>query len=274
MLGAFPFLKRELKFNLCLDKSGAMIAGSIVLDPVKGLPEVRPGDSLSQLLAENLKQMGPCNGDILVVAQKVVSKAEGRVCKIADVSVSEEANRLARQTGKIPELVELILQESHHVVKSWEGTIIVQDKRGLVMANAGIDQSNANGDDEAILLPEDPDASATNLRRDLRRQLEVDLGVIISDSFGRPWRRGVVGFAIGASGVEMLHDASGRKDRRGRELMSTEVGVGDALTAAAVLAMGEADEGHAAVLIRGWASQEDQQGASVLQRPPASDQFL
>lgn len=250
-----------------------MQTNSITIDALQGLPEIRSGDDLGQLLAKALEPMKPTNNDIVVVAQKIVSKSEGRVCRLSDIVVSDHARELAAKTNKNPKIVELILQESNSIVKAWEGTIIVEDKRGLVMANAGIDESNAGADGEVILLPRDPDKSAQKLQSELSQTLDANLGVIISDSFGRPWRRGVMGVAIGASGFGVLQDARGSVDRRGRRLASTEIAIADAIAAAAVLIMGEANEGIPAALVRGWAKDGEFGGASILQRPPSMDKF-
>ena len=250
-----------------------MSASSLSILPLTDLPEIRSGADLAAQIATTLAPWEPRAGDIIVVAQKIVSKSEGRVRRLSDVQVSAEARELAEQTRKDPAVVQLILNESAHIVKTWPGTIIVEDNRGLVMANAGIDQSNTHGDGEAILLPEDPDASAQMLAKRLSERFDVALGVIVSDSFGRPWRRGVLGVAIGASGCEVLSDIRGQVDRRGRELAATEVAIGDALAAAAVLVMGEADEGVPAALIRGWKSPSRVGSGKDLQRPPSQDQF-
>jgi coenzyme F420-0:L-glutamate ligase / coenzyme F420-1:gamma-L-glutamate ligase len=191
------------------------------------------------------------DGDIVVVTEKIVSKAEGRVVELADVSPSPEAERLAKETGKDPRLVELILGESNEVLRVGEGLIITETTSGLVCANAGIDQSNVL-DGRAKLLPADPDKSAREIRNALEKRYGVGgIGVVIADSFGRPFRSGSVGVAIGASGIKALWDRRGEKDIYGRELAATRVAVADMLASTASLLMGEAGEKIAVVVIRG-----------------------
>jgi coenzyme F420-0:L-glutamate ligase/coenzyme F420-1:gamma-L-glutamate ligase len=228
----------------------------VCLTALRGIPEVLPGTDLSQLLAEALTAAGIAlrSDDVVVVAQKIVSKAEGRLVSLASVVPGTRAQELAQVTGKDPRLIELVLSESTEVLRAQKDVLIVRHRLGFVMANAGIDRSNlagGAGGTEVLLLPKDPDASAEGLRTGLARRLDVAAGIIISDSFGRPWRRGVVNIALGAAGIPALLDRRGETDRAGRPLEVTEVAFGDALAGAAGLIMGEAAEGIPAVLVRG-----------------------
>jgi coenzyme F420-0:L-glutamate ligase / coenzyme F420-1:gamma-L-glutamate ligase len=250
------------------------MARSLGLHALTGLPEIRPGDDLASLLTDAAAPLVPRDRDVVVVAQKVVSKAEGRYRLLSDVRPSPRALALARQVDKDPRLVELILQESVEVVRHRPGVLVVEHRLGFVMANAGIDQSNLDGGGERVLLlPEDPDASARRIRAVLEDRLGVRLGVVIADSIGRAWRLGTVGFAIGVAGLPALLDLRGRPDRAGRPLQVTEIGHADAVAAAAVLVMGEADEGTPAALVRGLDWQEDDRGMVPLLRPKATDLF-
>jgi coenzyme F420-0:L-glutamate ligase/coenzyme F420-1:gamma-L-glutamate ligase len=214
------------------------------------------------------------DGDVLVVAQKIVSKAEGRQVDLGTVAPSARACELAATADKDPRLVELILRESQAVLRCQPGTIIVRHRLGLVMANAGIDASNVDGGAEAVLLlPSDPDASAARLRDKLQAAAGVRLGVVINDSFGRAWRLGTVGTAIGAAGVPALLDLRGRPDRGGRALRVTEVGAADELAAAASLIMGQAAEGQPVVHVRGFPYGLGESRAADLLRPEHLDLF-
>jgi len=247
----------------------------IALDSV---PLVRPGDDLAALLIAALERgaQPPRGGEVLVVAQKIVSKAEGRYVDLASVTPSPRAERLAREVDKDARLVELILQESRRVVRHRPGVIIVEHRLGYVMANAGIDRSNidpAAGAEPVLLLPRDPDASAAALQARLAARFGCTLGVVVSDSFGRAWRRGTVGIALGAAGLPALVDLRGRADLYGRLLQVSETGFADELAAAASLLMGQADEGMPAVLVRGLAWSAPAVGAARLVRPEAEDLF-
>lgn len=224
------------------------------LFPLEGLPLVRPGDDLVALLGEALAGIGgPRPGDILVVAQKIVSKAEGRFVRLADVVPSPRAVELAQITGKDPRLVEVILWDTAEVLRARPGLIIVEHRLGFVCANAGVDRSNVapEGEEVVLRLPADPDASARRLREGLAQRFGVDLGVVIADSHGRAHRKGVIGVAIGVSGLPALEDWRGRRDLFGYTLQRTEVALGDLLASAATLLLGQAAEGVPAVLIRG-----------------------
>jgi len=226
--------------------------------PLRGFPLVRAGDNLSRLIIQCLGEqrllLEP--GDVLVVAQKVVSKAENRYVELAGIEPGAEARQLAATVNKDERLVELILRESKAVVRRAPGVLIVEHKLGLVMANAGIDASNiehdpGNATDRVLLLPEDPDRSADELRRTFVNFFGVNTGIIINDSVGRAWRNGTVGLALGASGLPALWDRRGEPDLFGRTLQVTEVALADALASAASLVQGEGAEGCPVVLIRG-----------------------
>ena len=250
---------------------------AVTLIPVLGLPLVRAGDDISQLIATALDREGARlgEGDIVAVAQKIVSKAEGRVVKLATVTPSTRAREIAKTVGKDPRLVELILSESLAVVRAAPNVLIVAHRLGLVMANAGVDQSNvdAEGGEAALLLPLDPDASALRLKAALEARYAVRLGVVVTDSFGRPWRNGVVGVCLGAAGVPALRDKRGAPDLFGRALRVTEIAVGDEIAAAASLLMGAADEGIPAVVVRGLELAGREVPAAALIRDRALDLF-
>lgn len=250
---------------------------SVSLTALEGLPLVNPGDDLGSLLADALRRarIVPADRDILVVAQKIVSKAEGRIVNLADIQPSARAFAVAKEVRKDPRLVELILSESTEIVRQKPDVLIVAHKQGFVMANAGVDQSNvaAEGNECALLLPRDADASAASLKEKLDREFGVDLGIIINDSFGRPWRNGVVGIALGVAGLPALVSMVGTSDLFGRKLRVTEVAVADELAAAASLLMGQSNEGRPAVHIRGIDFSAKPLPASALLRPKEMDLF-
>jgi coenzyme F420-0:L-glutamate ligase/coenzyme F420-1:gamma-L-glutamate ligase len=255
-----------------LSNSGLTIA---TLD---GIPQVQPGDDLATLLIEALASNGvePRSRDIVVVTSKIVSKAEGRFADLATLEPSELARELAQITKKDARLVEVILREAVEVIRAKPNVLIVATRHGLILANAGVDQSNLDAADHGrrvLLLPSEPDASAAQLKERLDAHFHADIGVIVSDSVGRPWRLGTVGIAIGAAGVPSLWDRRGEKDLSGRPLEVTEVAFADAVAAVAVLAMGEAAEGRPAALVRGldWSAQV--RPAAALVRPKAEDLF-
>lgn len=246
--------------------------------PLQRFPLVEPGNDLVQLVSAALADSDVIlqDGDILVVAQKIVSKAEDRYCELATVKPSPEAEQLAVETGKDPRLVELILQESARVLRKRPGSIIVEHRLGFVHAHAGIDQSNVPGNEDsgrALLLPADPDASAACLRDGLQAQHGVKIGVVINDSFGRAWRLGTCGISIGIAGFEPLVDMRGEPDLFGRRLEITLVGLGDEIAAAASLLMGQAGEGVPVVLLRGLQLPEVSGSVRSLLRPPHEDMF-
>ena len=242
------------------------------LDSIPNLPEVRAGDDLAALVGDGLEraEMDLADGDVLVVAQKVVSKAEGRTVDLTTVEPRPEAARLATEVDKDPRLIELVLRESTEVLRTVPGVIVVEHNLGLVMANAGIDQSNLRpGDDHgfALLLPEDPDASAAALRDALGTRFGVDLAVIVNDSVGRAWRLGTVGLAIGVAGMTALWDLRGERDLFGRELLVSETGIADQVASAAQIVQGEGAEGTPVVRVRGLRELGPPQTARALLRP-------
>ena len=241
-----------------------------------GIPEVARGASLIDLLLAAIARTNTPlqSSDILVLAQKIISKAEGRIVQLAGVTPSERAQTIASQAHKDPRIVELMLRESRKVLRVKPGIVIVEHKLGFIMANAGIDQSNVPGGDEAVLLlPLDPDASARKLRDELNEKTGVEIGVLIIDSFGRAWRNGVTGTAIGVAGLPALIDLRGNTDREGRPLRVTQVAAADELAAAASLVMGQADEGTPAVLVRGFSYALRESAVKELLRPEAEDLF-
>jgi coenzyme F420-0:L-glutamate ligase/coenzyme F420-1:gamma-L-glutamate ligase len=239
---------------------------------VEGLPELSAGDALGTLIA-NATSLE--SGDVVVVAQKAVSKVEDRVRRLRDVEPGAEATELAIRVQKDPALVQLILDESRTIVREAPGALIVETNSGWICANAGIDGSNVPGEDAVTLLPEDGDASARRVRRELVGASGVALAVVIADSFGRPWRLGQADVAIGCAGLAPLEDWRGRVDREGRELTATMIATADELAAAAGLVRGK-DAGVPAVVIRGLGdivTDEDGPGAAALRRPAADDLF-
>jgi coenzyme F420-0:L-glutamate ligase/coenzyme F420-1:gamma-L-glutamate ligase len=251
---------------------------SLEVVPLRGLPLVRAGDDLVDLIASALKLNGvtPRAQDVLVVAQKIVSKAEGRLVDLATIKPSAEAVALGTDVAKDPRLVQVILSESVRVVRARRGVLIVEHRLGFIMANAGVDQSNvapADGSERVLLLPENPDRSAETLRRGLAALTEIDVAVVINDSFGRPWRQGTVGLAIGAAGLPALIDLRGRPDLFSRRLEVSVIGFADEVAAAASLLMGQADEGLPAVLVRGLSWSAPESTAASIIRSPNEDLF-
>ena len=253
------------------------------LPPLTILPlpldaDVVAGTDLAALIATQLAGTAhpPLDRLVVVVAQKVVSKAEGRCVFLDEVSASPRALELAAVTGKLPALVELVLQDSTAIVRAAPGVLIARHRLGFVVANAGIDQSNVRSPDGrsvALLLPLDPEDSARRIRARLTPDGSAGPAVIVSDSFGRPWRKGVVNVALGSAGLPALIDWRGKPDRYGRQLQSTEVAFADALAAAAGLVMGEAAESTPCVLIEGARWDAPEIGASRLVRPLSEDLF-
>jgi coenzyme F420-0:L-glutamate ligase/coenzyme F420-1:gamma-L-glutamate ligase len=249
----------------------------LVLRALSGVPEISRGNNLAQVSQIALAASGLSlhEGDVLIFAQKIISKAEGRQVDLASVQPSSRATDLAIATGKDPRLVELILSESTEVLRVRPGVLIVEHRLGFVMANAGIDQSNVPGDgrEMALLLPRDPDRSCLNLRTTLRAHAQVDIAVMIIDSIGRAWRQGTTGHAIGVSGLPALLDLCGAPDRTGRLLQSSELGLADELAAAASLVMGQANEGRPIVLARGVPYARREGSVRELLRPREKDLF-
>ncbi|MEW6566943.1 MAG: coenzyme F420-0:L-glutamate ligase [Chloroflexota bacterium] len=252
----------------------------LVLTALPGIPLVSPGDHLGKLILDGLQraEVELEHGDVLVVTQKIVSKAEGRLVSLAQVEPSPEARRLAQESEKDPRLVEVILRESRRVLRVRPGLIIVEHRLGFVCANAGIDHSNVRGEggeaeDWVLRLPLDPDASAQRLRQELVDASGVQLAVLIIDSHGRAWRQGTVGVAIGAAGFPALLDLRGRPDLFGYRLRVTQVGLADEVAAAASLLMGQADESRPVIHLRGLPYPLREGSAAELLRPESQDLF-
>ena len=253
-------------------------SNAVEIFAVPGIPLVRKDDDLVALIDEGLARgdIVPRSGDVLVLTQKIVSKAEGRMVNLATVEPSKAAIELASNVHKDLRLVELILSESVRVVRARPGVLIVEHRLGFVMANAGIDQSNLASPDDpqrALLLPVDPDGSAAILRRRLSESFGVPVAVIISDSFGRAWRRGTCGIAIGAAGLPSLMDLRGSPDLFGRGLQVSITGHADEIAAAASLVMGQGAEGQPVVIVRGLTWRGPDNPASELVRPAEEDMF-
>jgi len=239
---------------------------------VEGLPEIAAGAPLGELIAGRAKLT---DGDVLVLSQKVVSKAEGRVRRLSSVIPSAEARKLAAVLGKEPALVELILGESRRVLRAERGVLIVETRHGFVCANAGVDSSNLPEEGTACLLPEDPDASARRIRAEIREAAGAGPAVVVADSFGRAWRLGQAEVAIGCAGIEPLDDWRGRPDAGGRELAATVIAVADEVAAAADLVRGK-DSRVPAAIVRGlerFVTPEDGPGAASIRRPRKDDLF-
>jgi coenzyme F420-0:L-glutamate ligase/coenzyme F420-1:gamma-L-glutamate ligase len=242
---------------------------------VPGVGEVVPGTDLGAMVLDALARadLSLQPGDVLVLAQKIVSKAEGRYVDLRDIQPSPRAQDLARITGKDPRLVEVILGESTTVLRARPNVLITRHRLGLVMAQAGVDRSNVAGSELALLLPVDPDRSAAAICAEVQRKLAVTVGVIISDSFGRPWRQGTTNVAIGVAGTSALWDRRGELDRHGRRMEVTQVAWADAAAAAAGLVMGEGAEGTPVILVRGLHAPTAPGVARDLIRPLEEDMF-
>jgi coenzyme F420-0:L-glutamate ligase/coenzyme F420-1:gamma-L-glutamate ligase len=250
----------------------------ITLTPVPDVPMVRPGDDLAGLLISGCEQsaLALTDGDVLAVAQKIVSKAEGRYVDLATVEPSARAKKLAAEVSKDARLIEVILGETRRVVRHRPGVLIVEHRLGFILANAGVDRSNVDpnaGAEPVLLLPVDPDASAATLRARLVAHFRKTVAVIITDSWGRAWRHGTVGVALGCAGLPALVDLRGRPDLFGHALRVTQAGLADEIAAAASLVMGQADEGRPAVLVRGLAWAAAPSPAAALIRSPEQDLF-
>jgi coenzyme F420-0:L-glutamate ligase/coenzyme F420-1:gamma-L-glutamate ligase len=251
---------------------------TITLIPIPDIPMVRPGDDLAGVLIGACARaaLQPGDNDILVIAQKIVSKAEGRYVDLAKVEPSARAQRLAGEVHKDARLVEVILRESRGVVRHRPGVLIVEHRLGFIMANAGVDRSNVDpaiGAEPVLLLPHDPDTSAAGLRRRIADHFVSHPGVIISDSWGRAWRRGTIGVALGVAGLPALLDLRGRSDLFGKELRVTQTGFADEIASAASLLMGQADEARPAVLVRGLSWSGAPSPAAALTRTAEEDLF-
>ena len=264
--------------------AGNAPVGRLTVTGLRGIPLVAAGDDLTEILVAALAaaDVAPADGDVLVVTQKIVSKAEGRLVSLDRVEPSTRAARLGAETGKDPRLVQLILEQSTEVVRKAPGVLITRNRLGLVCANAGIDQSNVDhgGCATALLLPTAPDATAARLHHAVSARAGKRIGVVISDSSNRPWRLGTVGIAIGAAGLTVLDDRRGSRDLYGRELQATVINRADAIADAAVLVMGESTERIPAALVQGLPPPEsgpaqpaESHSAAMIPRPLDKDLF-
>jgi coenzyme F420-0:L-glutamate ligase/coenzyme F420-1:gamma-L-glutamate ligase len=250
----------------------------VTLLPLPDVPLIEPGDDLGAILVSAIVRGGASlqDDDILVVAQKIVSKAEGRYVALRSVAPSPRAIEIAARAGKDPRYVEVVLSQSEEVVKVGPHVVVAAHRLGFVMANAGIDESNIRheeGDERVLLLPADPDGTARRLKDRLDVAFSVSIGVIVNDSFGRPWRNGVVGVALGAAGVPALVDRVGTPDLFGRKLKVTEIAFADEVASGASILMGQAAEGCPAVLVRGLHWDAPARPAAALIRPRERDMF-
>lgn len=279
-----PFARRgPLFFGCTHSRLASTMSGSsaplrVSLIGLGGVPSVQPGDDLVSLVLRSLRVSGETlqDGDVLVIAQKIVSKAEGRFRSLAAVIPSAEAIRLAAETGKDPRIVHLALEESESVVRHRYGVVVMAHRRGWVLANAGIDRSNLEQDgrdEQVLLLPEDPDRTCAALRASLARETGAVVGIIINDSLGRAWRLGTIGTALGVAGLSALHDLRGQPDLFGRPLETSQVGLADELAAAASAVMGQGAEGRPFVLIRGLPVPASAGRGADLIRPEEEDLF-
>ena len=243
--------------------------------PVKGIPDIKKGDELGKMIVEKVEDQGEVfqQGDIAVISQKVVSKAEGRVLPLARVIPSEFAKTIADETGKDPRQVEVVLRESKKIIRMKGGHLITETSHGFICANSGVDQSNVGTKrDSVTLLPHDSDVSADRIRKTIHHMTGKDVSVIITDTFGRAWRMGQVNFAIGISGMKPIHDYKGTKDMYRRTLQVTEIAVADELASAAELVMNKADRVPVAI-IRGYKAPKGQGRIKELIRPEEFDLF-
>lgn len=250
-------------------------AARVELIAVPDFPPVQAGDDLVGLVLDRMAQadLALQDGDVVVFAQKIVSKSEARLVDLEDVVPSRQALAIAAQGTRDPRLVEVVLSESSRIVRQRGDVLITEHRLGLIMANAGVDQSNVEGGTAALLLPLDPDASAARFRRELLQRTGRTVGVVVNDSFGRPWRRGTVGVALGSAGLPALLDMRGKRDLFGRALRVTVIAYADEIAAAASLLMGQAAEGRPVVVIRGLEPPPGEVPAREIIRPAAEDMF-
>jgi coenzyme F420-0:L-glutamate ligase/coenzyme F420-1:gamma-L-glutamate ligase len=246
----------------------------VTLIPIDGLPEIKPGDDLATMLAGALRAAARTFevGDVLALAQKVVSKSEGRIRRLADVVPGAEAERMAAESGRDAKGLQVVLDETVRIVRWQRGVLIVETRHGFVCANAGVDHSNAGAPDTLILLPVDPDASAARIRERIREETGVDVPVVITDTFGRAWREGHMNVAIGISGLPALRRYIGEFDPDGYEMRVTEMAIADEIAAAAELVMGKLDRRPAAI-VRGFAIPGGSETARSYVRPHDKDMF-
>ena len=245
---------------------------------LEGIPLIKPGDDIVEIIFTSLERnkFQLKDGDILVIAQKIISKSENRYAYLNKIIPTVTASRLSKETDKDPKLVQLILDESTKVVRHKKGVIVVEHKLGFVHANAGIDRSNIESSKKnprVLLLPKEPDLSALKIKEKIFGVFNLNIGIIINDSSGRAWRNGIVGIAIGSSGVDVLLDLKGHKDLYGNSLEVTEVGRADEIASAASLLMGQANESFPVVVVRGFSKSTDKRDAKSLLRDPSEDLF-
>jgi len=246
----------------------------LTVTAVNGLPEIRPGDDLARLIADAARAQGKGieSGDIVVVAQKIVSKSEGRIVRLADVVPGERARAMAAESGKDARQIEVVLSECSEIVRWERGILICETRHGFVCANAGVDRSNAGAPDTVVLLPLDPDASAVRLRDGFRALTGATVAVVITDTFGRAWREGHTNIAIGIAGLPALKRYMGQRDPEGYELKVTEIAVADEIAGAAELVMGKLDRCPAAI-VRGFTLDDPPETAREYVRPAGRDLF-
>lgn len=251
-----------------------MSVGEVRLIPVTGLPNVRPGDPLGEMLLDSLERRGTPvqDGDVLVVTHKIVAKAEGALVHLKDVEPSHLARTFAERWGKDPRQIEVVLRQSARIVRMDRGVLITETQHGFICANAGVDASNLDDEDTVCVLPEDPDASAARLAATIGMRAGVRAAVIVSDTFGRPWREGLTNVAIGVAGMRAVRDYIGQPDSAGRELRVTVLAIADELASAAELVMGKLDRVPAA-LVRGFRHDAGDGSARELLRKPELDLF-
>ena len=250
-------------------------AHTLTIRAIPGIPLIQPGDDLTTIIHQALQEAGEALQpyDVLTISSKIVSKAEGRLVDLTTITPSDRAKEIANTTRKDPRLVELVLQQSTEISRMGPGVLITRHQLGFVSANAGIDQSNIQAQESALLLPENPDTSARRLRDELRQSTGIEIGIVISDSHGRPFRMGNIGVAIGAAGLPTLRDLRGQHDLYGRELKISMQGYGDLIASAAHLVCGEGDEGLPVILVRGLHLSSADATAADLNRSPQQDLY-
>lgn len=243
--------------------------------PLKGIPIIHKGDNIAKIILDNLRTNNIIleDSDILVVAQTIISRAEGQIVNLDQVNPSEFAIELSKNTKKNPKHIEMVLREAKNICKFRNGVLVTETKHGFVCANSGIDRSNVPGDNAITLLPKDPDKSAAKIRTYLEEKLKINIAVIISDTHNRPFRLGAINIAIGCSGIQPLLNYTGKKDIFGYELKSSVISIADQLCSAAGLVMGEADEKQPIILIKGFKYTRDELSATSLIRPEEHDYF-
>jgi coenzyme F420-0:L-glutamate ligase/coenzyme F420-1:gamma-L-glutamate ligase len=246
--------------------------GELRIIPIPVANEIRPGNALAEILLESLRPLRLQSGDILIVKHKIVSKAEGQIVDLNTIKPTKESTAWAKQYDLDPRVIELALRESRAVIRRKNGVLITETRHGFLCANSGVDVSNVDGGEHALLLPEDPDRSAANLRRDLKKLTGLAIPVIITDSFGRPWREGLTEFAIGVAGMKPLRDDRGRRDPHGYKLKASVEAVADELACAAGLVCGKLNRAPACI-VRGFRYESGVGHARELLRPAATDLF-